>query len=190
MDTMKTLRILALGLAALLLASAIVAEEGAKTVKSGPQVDEDLAGPFHPLNINGKAAGEKHCLYCENGSNPVAMIFAREVTPELKKLITKIDDCTAKNSGCKMGSFVVFCSDSEALGDDLKKMAKDTDLKKTVLAIDNAAGPKGYKVAKDADVTVVLYKDRNVKANFAYAKGGLNDKAIDSIIEALPKITK
>jgi hypothetical protein len=64
MDTMKTFRILALGLAAALLTSVVVAEETAK-VKSGPQVGEELAGPFHPLNINGKAAGKKHCLYCE-----------------------------------------------------------------------------------------------------------------------------
>ena len=30
--------------------------------KSGPQVGEKLAGPFHPLNVTGKKAGEKHCL--------------------------------------------------------------------------------------------------------------------------------
>jgi hypothetical protein len=189
MDTMKTFRILALGLAAALLTSLAVAED-IKAIKSGPQVGEELAGPFHPTNINGSAAGKKHCLYCENGANPVAMIFARELTPELKKLITKLDQCTDKNSDCKMGSFVVFLSDSESLNKSLESFAKDADLKKVVLAVDNPAGPKGYEVAKDADVTVVLYKNRNVKANFAYGKGGLNDKAIDSILESVPKITK
>jgi len=186
---MKTHRIVALGLAFAVLAGLSLAEEKGK-VKSGPQVGEDLAGPFHPLNVNGDKAGKKHCLYCENGSNPVAMIFAREVTPELKALITKLDTCTAKNSSCEMGSFVVFCSDSESLPEQLKKVAKEGNLKKVVLSIDNPAGPKGYNVSENAAVTVVLYKDRNVKANFAFKKGQLNEKAIEEIVAAVPKITK
>jgi len=189
MDTMKTLRILALGLATALMASIVVAEEG-KTVKSGPQKGEELAGPFHPLNINGAKAGEKNCLYCENGSNPVAMVFARELTPSVKQLITKIDQCTTKNTDCKMGSFVVFCSDDEGLADQLKKFAKEADLKKTVLSIDNPAGPKGYNVNKEAGVTVVLYKNRNVKANMAYQKGSFTEKDVQSVVSALPTITK
>jgi hypothetical protein len=186
---MMTHRLVALGLAFALLAGFSLAEDKGK-VKSGPQVGDDLAGPFHPLNVNGAKAGKKHCLYCENGSNPVAMIFAREVTPELKKLITKIDTCTAKNSGCEMGSFVVFCNDSENLADQLKKLDRDANLKKTVLSIDNPAGPKGYNVSKDAAITVVLYKDRNVKANFAFQKGELTEKAIEEIVASVPKITK
>ena len=30
--------------------------------KSGPQVGQSLAGPFHPLNVTGAKAGNKHCL--------------------------------------------------------------------------------------------------------------------------------
>jgi len=186
---MMTHRCLALGLAFALAVGFTFAEEK-NSVKSGPQVGEDLAGPFHPLNVNGTQAGKKHCLYCENGSNPVAMVFAREVTPELKTLITKIDAATAKNSGCEMGSFVVFCNDAEELAGKLTKMSKDADLKKVVLSIDNPAGPKGYNLAKDADVTVVLYKDRNVKANFAFKKGELSEKKVEEILAAVPKITK
>ena len=33
-----------------------------EALKSGPQVGQKLAGPFHPLNVTGKKAGEKHCL--------------------------------------------------------------------------------------------------------------------------------
>jgi hypothetical protein len=187
MDTMKTLRIIALGLAAALLTSVVVADG---TVKSGPQKGEDLAGPFHPLNINGSKAGEKNCLYCSNGSNPVAMVFAREVTPAVKELITKLDSCAAKHTDVKMGSFFVFCSDDEGLADKLKTVAKDADLKKVVLSIDNPAGPKGYMVNKGADVTIVLYKDRNVKANFAYKKGEFTQKEVETVLKAIPSITK
>jgi len=187
---MKTHRMLGLGLAFALLAGFVLAEDAKSTIASGPKVGEELAGPFHPLNVTGAKTDEKHCLYCENGANPVAMIFARECSPELKKLIKKIDECTGKNGDCKMGSFVVFCSDEEGLAAKLKTAAKDENLKKTVLAIDNPAGPKGYNVNKDADVTVILYKNRTVKANFAFKKGELTEKGIDAVMQAVPMITK
>src|SRR5690348_5287479 len=106
------------GLVALLLVG--TARAAGEPIKSGPQVNEELAGPFEPLNVTGEEAGKKACLYCKNGVNPVAMVFARELTPEVSKLIKRIDACTAKNSGCDMGSFVVFLSDDEKLAEKLK----------------------------------------------------------------------
>jgi len=188
MDTMKLHRIVAVALALAFFAGASRAEEK-EAVKSGPQVGEKLAGPFHPLNVNGDAAGEKKCLYCANGTNPVAMIFARGTSPQLTKLIKKLDGCCDKNSSCEMGSFVVFCSNDEKLETSLKKIAKEQELKKVILSIDNPAGPKGYKVNKDADVTVVLYVDHVVKANYSFKKGELKDSQIEEIIKSVPKIT-
>jgi hypothetical protein len=163
---------------------------GAEPVKSGPQVGDKVPGPFHPLNINGEMEGKKHCLICENGQNPVAMIFARDVDDNLVSLIKKIDDATATNSDCKMGSFVVFLSDDKDLEGKLKEVASKNGLKKLVLSIDNPAGPKGYNVAEGADVTVVLYKERKVEANHSFGKGNLDSKAIDTIVEDIKKITK
>jgi hypothetical protein len=161
----------------------------ADAVKSGPQVGEKVPGPFHPLNINGDKAGKKNCLFCSNGDNPVAMIFAKGDSEQLNNLIKKIDACTAKNSEASMGSFVVFCSDDKNLEDTLKKVVKDIDLKHTVLAIDNPAGPDQYEVSKDAEVTVVLYRERVVKANFSYAKAAeLSDKEITKILGDVSKI--
>lgn len=157
-------------------------------LKSGPQVGEDVPGPFHPLNVTGESAGEKACLFCKNGNNPVAMIFARECTPEIAQLIKKIDACTAKNAKAKMGSFVVFLSDDPALEAKLKEMAKSDNLQHCVLSIDNPAGPDKYEVSKTADVTVVLYNARKVKANYAFSKGELNDKAIGMILADVKKI--
>jgi hypothetical protein len=184
-DIVKTNRIVTLALAAALV---VTGSALAASVKSGPQVGDDLAGPFHPLNINGPQAGKKFCLYCTNGSNPVAMVFARECSPTLEKLIKKIDACTAENKDCKMGSFVVFCSNEEGLETKLKKVAKDNNIKNCVLSIDNPAGPKGYNVAKDADVTVVLYVDRNVKANHSFKKDELKEKNIETIVADIKKI--
>jgi len=173
---------------ALCLTVASAQNTGKTAVKSGPQVNEELAGPFHPLNVNGDKAGEKACLYCSNGANPVAMVFARTTTPELTKLLTKLETACTKNKDAKMGSFVVFCSDEDGLEAKLKKVAKDNKLENVVLSIDNPAGPKDYNVNKDADITVVLYRNRTVKANFAFKKGEIKDADIETIMKAVPKI--
>jgi hypothetical protein len=175
----------ALAVAFALVAGAFAAET---TLVSGPQVDQKVPGPFEPLNVTGEKAGQKNCLFCSNGEHPVAMIFAREVTPAVTKLIKKIDEETAKNEGCSMGSFVVFLSDKDGLEGQLKDLAKDNDFKKVVLSIDQPAGPPKYKVNKDAEVTVVLYTDRTVKANYAFRKGEMQDKDIEMVVSDLPKI--
>ena len=116
------------------------------------------------------------------------MIFAREISDDLTSLVKQIDAETVKNSKQKMGSFVVFLTDDEKLSDKLEALAKKESLKKCILSIDNPAGPPGYRVAKDADITVVLYNKRVVVANHAFKKGGLNNTAIAKIMADVPKI--
>jgi hypothetical protein len=172
--------------AAAVAAAALALPAAAGELKSGPQTGEAVPGPFHPVNVTGEHKGEKHCLFCSSGDSPVAMIFAREATPEVIALIKKIDAANAKNS--EMKSFVVFLSDKEGLDKELASAAEKEGIKNTVLSIDNPAGPKGYKVAEDANVTVVLYKERKVKANHAFKKGELKDGAIQKVIADIPKI--
>jgi hypothetical protein len=117
------------------------------------------------------------------------MIFAREISDPLTSLVKKIDAATPKNTGCRMGSFVVFLSDEEGLDKKLKDLAEKEKIEKLVLSIsENPAGPTGYDVAKEADVTVVLYTKRNVKVNYAFKKGELKDKDIEKIVSEIPKI--
>lgn len=177
---------LALALLAGSLAAWSVAGEGGP--KSGPQVGQDVPGPFHPLNVTGPNAGKKHCLYCENGGNPVAVVFARHVSKPVTTLIKKIDEATEKNRTADMGSFVVFLSLDENLGKQLESVAKEQNLKHTILSIEHPAGPEEYNVAKDAEVTVLLYNEFTVRANHAFRKGQLNDKAIAEIVADVSKI--
>ncbi len=114
------------------------------------------------------------------------MIFAREITDGLTSLVKKIDDAHGKNEG--MGSFVVFLSNEEGMEQKLKALAEKANLKNTILTIDNPAGPRGYNIAKDADVTVVFYVQKNVKANHAFKKGGLKESDIPTIVKDLGKI--
>ncbi len=176
--------------AALLSLIAVLGVSAGGSVKSGPQVGEKVPGPFHPLNINGEAAGKKNCLYCANGGNPVAVVFARHLTPEVAKLLSQLDAATVKNGGKNMGSYAVFMSDNEKLEGQLKDLAAKQGLKRLVLSIDNPSGPKAYNIAQDADVTVLLYNEFVVEANHSYGKGQLNDAAISKIVADVSKITK
>src|SRR5687768_15433897 len=100
------------------------------------------------------------------------MIFAREIDDSLTGLVKKIDAITGENKKAKkMGSFVIFTSDTDEMEDKLKELAKKEGIKNTPMAIDNPSGPKGYNVAKDAAITVVLYNKREIKANYAFKKG-------------------
>ena len=116
------------------------------------------------------------------------MIFARGVSDNLTSLVKKIDAETAKNKKAKMGSFVVFLSDDEKLEGAVKTLAEKEGIKTCIFSIDNTAGPKGYEVSKDADITVVLYNKQTVAANYAFKKGELNSAAIDKIVADVPKI--
>ncbi len=158
-------------------------------LKSGPQVGEKLPGAFHPLNLTGPEAGKKNCLVCQNGQKPVAMVFAREIDPVLTTLIKAIDKATADNKKCEMGSFVVFCTPDEEIEKQVTELGAKEAIKNCILAKDNPAGPRGYNVAKEAAVTVVLYVNRDIKVNYAFKKGELKKEDIDKIIKDLPKIT-
>ncbi len=177
--------------AAALAVAAVVGVSFADNPKSGPQTGETVPGPFHPLHINGDSAGEKACMYCKHGDNPVAVIFARTATcPQTAKLIKALDAETAKHADAKMGSYVVFLSDDDKLPAELKKMVEKEGVKNLTVTVDNPAGPAKYKIAADADLTVVLYTDHKVKANYSFKKGEIKDGDIETITKDVSKITK
>ena len=156
--------------------------------KSGPQPGSELGESFDPINVTGEHAGEKHCLVCENGLNPVVMIFAREPNDAVMALLRQVDAATTKHYAAGLRSFVVFLSDKEGLDKQLAQAAQKDALKHIILSIDAPQGPDGYMVAKEADVTVVLYVNHKVKANHAFKPGQLTDSRIDKIIADVPKI--
>jgi hypothetical protein len=138
--------------------------------------------------LTGEHAGEPYCLICENGFSPVAMLFAREVNEPLLNLLSKLDEATVKHRDQELGSFVVFLNESDALKEQLAKAAKQRGLKRIVLSTYAASGPDGFSVAPDADLTVVMYREHEVKANHAFRRGELTDAASEKILPDLPKI--
>jgi hypothetical protein len=153
----------------------------AEPVQSGPQAGEKVPGPFAPLNITGPKAGEKCCQYCKCGPRPVVAVFAREATPAVIQLMKTIDKAVAMNREKNLGSYVVFCSDAEGIGQQLQDIAQKEQLQNVVLTLYKAGGPEKYRLSPAADITVLLYHHFTVKANHGFKNGELTEAVIAAI---------
>jgi hypothetical protein len=118
----------------------------------------------------------------------VVCVFARETTGPLTSLVKSIDAEIAKNSQLK--SFVVVLTDdADSTASKLKELAKECGIKNIPLTVvESPAGPPHYKIAKEADVTVMLWRGTKVKVNHAFAKGGLTEADVKTIVTELPTI--
>ena len=116
------------------------------------------------------------------------MVFARELTPQLLSLLKRIDAATAAHGDDSLASCAIFCNDAEALPGQLAQLAKQNNMSHIVLATFPAARSPRYKIAPDADVTVLLYTHGTVKANHSFKKGELTDTSIATILADLPVI--
>ncbi len=115
------------------------------------------------------------------------MVFARKPSDTLTSLVKQLDAAVGAK---KIKSFVCFLNDDEKLADQLKELANKEKIKNTPFTIDNPAGPSAYKIAKDADVTVLLYKAHTVEANHSFRKGELTPAAVELVVKDLSKIAK
>jgi hypothetical protein len=176
-----------------------LAVEAADNIKSGPQPGESIPGAFHFLNINGMYAGDPHCLVCEYGLKPVAAVFARslpETNKPLAALLQKLDETVAKNQASEFRGFAAFLSsdftpeDSPARKDLVQKLETVAkDLKNLIICVGPAEGPEKYQISKDAEITVLLYYNHKVVANFAFEKDKVGDKDVATIGAAFQKMT-
>jgi hypothetical protein len=117
-------------------------------------------------------------------------IFARDITDDLASLVKQVDEQVEKNGSKQMKAFVVvLAEDADAAAPKLEELAKKQGIKNVPLTIfDGAAGPPSYKIAKDADVTVLMWRGLKVKANHAFKKGELNEKGTEAVVADAPKI--
>lgn len=160
----------------------------AGSVTSGPQSGEKVPGPFKVLNITGPEAGQTSCQYCNHGTRPVVAIFTKAITPQVAQLIKKIDTARAANEGSGLGSFVVVCSDAAGMDQQLRSVAQQIGIQKTILTLYKAGGPEKYRLSPQADATVLLYNHRTVKSNHAFKNAELTGAACSTILADLAKM--
>jgi len=87
------------------------------------------------------------------------------------------------------GVYIIFCNDDPSQTKQLKDWIVAEKLKHVVVCKESAAGPDRYRVAREADVTAVVYDQGRVKANVACKPGELtDDRAFTEVTEALSRV--
>src|SRR5262249_22102849 len=155
-----------------------------------------IPGPFHFLNVNGPHASHPHCLVCEFGLRPTVLIFARESPADkapLADLVQKLDELVGRSKDAELRAGLIVVNDDFTNNDRRKEFVGKLEnwakeLKQVLVAVDGPVGPEDYKLSKDAEATVLLYKNYKVVANFAFAKDKLTDKDVATILGATNKL--
>lgn len=178
------------GVAAACLLVVTGAAFAADELKSGLPVGFKDVPPFNVRDITGPSKGKTLCYRCAYGAKPVVTVFARELTDDVKDLVKKIDAKVGENKDKKMSAFVVvLTADPDAIEPKLEALAKDAPIANTPLTIiEGAAGPEDYNISKDAEVTVMMWVESEVKVNQSFAKGKLDKKAVEALVGETKKI--
>ncbi|AMV23700.1 hypothetical protein VT84_04760 [Gemmata sp. SH-PL17] len=146
--------------------------------------------PYSFLVATGPQRGQQTCYVCEQheGNKPAVIVFARTTSDSVGKLVTKLDAAALakKDAGGKV--WMTLLADKADL-DSLAKWAQKQGIKNAPVGVyEDEDGPPSYKLHKDADVTVLLFVKQKVTANFAFRAGELDDKAIESVLKAVPAL--
>ena len=150
----------------------------------------DRVPAFNVRDITGPNKGDTLCYRCQYGDRPVVTIFTRDVNDQVVSLVKKVDAQVAENKDKKMASFLVVLTDNaDETEAKLAEIAKKENIKHVPLTlIEGATGPKGYGIAKDAETTVMMWVDSELKVNEAYAKGKFDKKAVETLAGETKKI--
>jgi hypothetical protein len=145
---------------------------------TGPQVEQPRLGSY---------------LVCTYSTRPVVMVYTRNLSEPVVRLVKKLDAATKNHKQDRLGSYVVLICDSYDRAKDLAALADKEHIRHTVLSlvVVNKAHP--HKVYQEkfaaAETSVFLAtRDRQVKASYAYRKDELKDEDIEGILADLPKI--
>lgn len=143
-------------------------------------------GPYSFLIATGPERGKQSCFICEQENKPTAVVFARNLTAPLGKLLAALDAEVPKRKDAGFKVWMTQLADKADLN-GLAKWAQTQGLKSVpVGTYEDPDGPPAYKLSAEADVTVLLFVNEKVVANFAFRPGELTEDAIRDVGKRLP----
>jgi hypothetical protein len=148
-------------------------------------------GPYSFLVATGPQRGKQTCYVCETAEKPAVVVFSRKLSKPLGKLVVKCNDWIASQPKDTACSWMTVLGEKTVNLDDLAKWAKQAGIQSVPVGVfDDPIGPPSYKLSEEAEVTVLLWVNRKVVANFAFRENELNDDAIKKIGEAMGKLVE
>lgn len=107
-------------------------------------------------------------------------VFARKTSEPLTSLVKQIDTKIGENK--KLKGFVVLLGDDKNAAANLRTLAKEASITRVPLTLhQDSDDVPDYEIAKQADVTVVMWVNHKVKVARGY-KGSLTEADIKAIL--------
>jgi hypothetical protein len=152
---------------------------------SGPAVGDKLGdakvkGVFEPIE------GKEFNLLDRAKKEPTVIVFVHKITRPTFRLLKEIDQAAANEE--KLNATFVWITDDIAKTEEFLNRAKGSlNFKMPVaISLDGNAGPNGYGLNDQVDVTIVLAKDAKVTKNFAFV--GPNETAAPKVVAAIREL--
>jgi len=156
-------------------------------IASGPK-EGSRPGPYIFWISTGANRGQETCFICETANKPAVVIFARSASDELGKLAGKLDRALAEHKAADLRGWITFIGkDHDTFDRVLVDWSKKHGLKSLPIgSFEEKDGPPTYRVAREADVTVVLFVNRKVQATFGFRSTELTGEAVSRLLKAVP----
>src|SRR5262245_41035098 len=159
----------------------------AQPLKSGPQLDQK--GPKGPFPVYVRHLSGPHAEKIERVDSdlrikprPSVFVFSRATSEPILRLARQLNA-----EGARSNIFVsmVFFPDTEELVKRLTAFIEKEKIGHACVSVTKGdLMVKTWSIAKEAEVTVVLYNvSRELSANFAFRAGEVNDKATATILK-------
>jgi hypothetical protein len=160
----------------------------APRVESGLRVGE-IANMFSVRAITGPYRGETLCYRCKLGNSPVVCVFARRITEPLTRLLEQLDARIASGKDDLKALLVYLTDDPKKTATKLEALAARSALEHVPLTlVNNPYGPQDYKIADDAEVTILMWKGPTVRVNRSFGRGAMSDVDVKAVLHDLPKV--
>jgi hypothetical protein len=147
-------------------------------------------GPYSFVLSTGPQRGQSCCYICETGNRPAVVLFARTPSDALGHLTQQLDKALTDHNKAGLRAWVTFLSDDQLnLDPKIVQWSQKHALRNLALGVfEDADGPPSYRLAPDADVTVLLFVKQKIVANFAFRAGELTDDKIADVMRVMPLI--
>ena len=147
-------------------------------------------GPYAAVISTGTHRGESHCYICETADRPAVVVFARSLSDPLGQLAQRLDKALADHKQADLRCWITFLHEDQlSLDAKVVQWSQKYALRNVPLGVfEDVGGPPSYRLAADADVTVLLFVKQKVVANFALRAGELKEQKIEEVLRTLPRI--
>ena len=117
-------------------------------------------------------------------------IFTRKLDDSLVSLAKKLQGKLYENSAKQLRCFVVYITDEPAkFEEELAALAVKHRLRTLPLTVfDGVDGPREIKLSPKAENTVLMWKGLQVKSNYAFGEGEMDENAVENLVLGLNAI--